>query len=158
MDAPQLGIFWFVSDPPRQVHILAVVCPLSAADEYGDCLTCLAGHYLTWQAWRRGRPKPPPWLASVIAHGEYELWPRGRIIYEQPTDRFVIYVDRQLLAAPRLFQIRTHCHLPPQRTIAPADLYYRSARTIGPPDLARHPQAGKAIKSPNRPLAPPTTH
>jgi hypothetical protein len=75
-----------------------------------------------------------------------------------PQTGFVIYVDRQLLAAPRLFQIRTHCHLPPQRTIAPADLYYRSARTIGPPDLARHPQAGKAIKSPNRPLAPPTTH
>jgi hypothetical protein len=91
MDAPQLGIFWFVSDPPRQVHILAVVCPLSAADEYGDCLTCLAGHYLTWHAWRR-----------------------GRIIYEQPPDRFVIYVDRQLLAAPRLLQIRTHFHLPPQ--------------------------------------------
>jgi hypothetical protein len=34
-----------------------------------------------------GWPKPPPSLAAVIAHGEYETWPRGRIIYEQPPDR-----------------------------------------------------------------------
>jgi hypothetical protein len=49
-----------------------------------------------------------------------------------PQTGFVIYVDRQLLAAPRLLQIRTHCHLPPQRTIAHADLHYRSTRSIGP--------------------------
>jgi hypothetical protein len=37
-------------------------------------------------------------LAPIIARDEYEHWPRGRIVYEQPPKRFIIYADRKLLA------------------------------------------------------------
>ena len=131
LHAPHLGIFWFVRDCHGQPHVLTVTCALTAAEQYGDCLTCPAGHYLTWAAWRRGRPKPPlPALAPLIARNEYEAWPRGRIVYERPTDKFIIYADRQLLTARRVALIRNHFHLPPERTVARSDLHYRSTRSI----------------------------
>jgi hypothetical protein len=74
--------------------------------------------------------------AATLARASDRAWrvrnlaPRSHRL--RATDRFVIYVDRQLLAAPRLLQIRTHFHLPPQRTIARADPHYRSTRSIGP--------------------------
>ena len=132
--APLLGIFWAITDPLGQPQLLTYPCTLAEAEPYGDCLTCPAGHYEIWQAWRRGQPKPPlPVLAPIIAQDEYERWPRGRIVYEQPPDRFVVYADRQLLAPTWLAHIRMHFDLPAERTTARSDLHYRSARTIGPP-------------------------
>lgn len=132
MHAPLIGIFWGIRDSHSQVQLLVVPCPLMAADEYGDCLTAPAGHYDTWEAWRRGRPQPPiPALAPTSASDEYEEWPRGRIVYERPAARFVIYADRQLLNPGRLAQIRTHFHLPLEQTIARTDQHYRSTRSIG---------------------------
>jgi hypothetical protein len=79
-----------------------------------------------------------------------------------PQTGFVIYVDRQLLAAPRLLQIRTHCHLPPQRTIARADPHYRSTRSIGPystdpPPMPDDQATGTTTKSPNLAIMPLVT-
>jgi len=131
MAPPHLGIFWFVRGHDRQVHVLAVACALAAADEYGDCLTSSAEHYKTWESWRRGRPVPPvPALAPIIAAHEYEQWPRGRVVYERPANRFVIYADQQLLGPQRLAQIRTLFHLPPQQTIVRTDLHYRSVHSL----------------------------
>jgi hypothetical protein len=80
------------------------------------------------------QPKPPlALLAPVITRDDYELWPRGRIIYERTPDRFVVDADRQRLAPPWLAQIITLFHLPPARTTARSDLHYRSTRAIGPP-------------------------
>jgi hypothetical protein len=72
-------------------------------------------------------------IAPVITRDDYELWPRGRIIYERTPDRFVVDADRQRLAPPWLAQIITLFHLPPARTTARSDLHYRSTRAIGPP-------------------------
>ncbi len=132
--APLLGIFWFVRDQRDRTQLLGHTCPLTAAEEYGDCLTCPAGHCETWAAWRRGRPKPPiPALAPLLAIHEYEAWPRGRIVFHRFTDRFILYVDRQLLAKRRLAQITAHFHLPPARTIVRTDAHYRSTQSIGRP-------------------------
>jgi hypothetical protein len=131
---PHLGIFWFVRDAHREVHLLSVACPLAAAEDYGNCLTSPAEHYKTWEGWRRGRPKLPlSALASVIARDEYEVWPRGRIVYDRATGKFVIYADHQLLRPRHLSQIRTEFHLPPEQTMALTDLHYRSIRAVGPP-------------------------
>jgi hypothetical protein len=81
----------------------------------------------------RDQPNPPPApLALVIVQAEYESWPCGRIVYERPSDRFVIYVDRQLLTPPWLAHIRMHFRLPTERTASQSDVHYRSARTVGP--------------------------
>lgn len=130
---PSLGIFWAVTDPHGQTHLLAHPCALADGEAYGDCVTSPAAHYDTWEAWRRGRPKPPlPLLAPIIARDEYEDWPRGRIVYEPASDRFVIYADRQLLTPLWLAQIKARFRLPPERTAGRSDLHYRSTRAIGP--------------------------
>jgi hypothetical protein len=131
---PSLGIFWAVTDPYGRPHLLAHPCALADGEPYGDCITSPAAHYETWEAWRRGQPKPPlAALVAMIGRDEYENWPRGRIVYEQTPDRFVVYADRKLLPPLWLAQIRAHFHLPPKRTIARSDLHYRSTRAIGPP-------------------------
>lgn len=131
---PSLGIFWAVIDPHGRTHLLPHPCALIDAETYADCLTSPAGHHETWEAWRRGLPEPPlALLAPIIARDEYEIWPRGRIVYEQTADRFVIYADRQLLAPAWLAQIKARFHLPPERTIARSDLHYSRTRAIGPP-------------------------
>lgn len=132
--SPSIGIFWAVMGPDGRTCLLTYPCALADGEAYGDCITSPAAHYDTWQGWRRGQPKPPlALLAPIIARDEYETWPRGRIVYEQTPDRFVVYADRQLLTPAWLAQITTHFRLPPDRTIPRSDLHYRNARTIGPP-------------------------
>ena len=129
-----LGIFWAVTDPHGQTHLLAHPCALADGEPYDDCITSPAAHYETWAAWRRGRPKPPlALLAPIILRDQYEHWPRGRIVYEKTPDKFVVYADRQLLTPAWLNQIKAHFHLPPERTIARSDLHYNRTRAIGPP-------------------------
>jgi len=129
---PLLGIFWFLPNRHGRTQLLAHTYPLASAEEYGDCLTSPAGHYETWTAWRRGRPKPPlPALAPLLGVHDYEHWPRGRIVFHRPTSRFVLYMDRQLLGKRHLTQITTHFCLPPTRTIVRTDPHYQSRQLIG---------------------------
>ena len=131
---PSLGIFWALTGPDGRTRLLTHRCALIDAETYGHCLTAPAAHYESWEAWRRGRPKPPlALLAPIILRDQYEQWPRGRIVYEKTRDRFVIYADRQLLTPAWLAQIKTCFHLPPERTIAWSDPHYCRSRAIGPP-------------------------
>ena len=131
---PSLGIFWAVTDPHGQTYLLAHPCALADGEPYDDCITSPAAHYETWKAWRRGRPKPPlALLAPIILRDQYEHWPRGRIVYEKTSDRFVIYADRQLLTPAWLAQIQAHFHLPLEWTIARSDPHYCHTHAIGPP-------------------------
>jgi hypothetical protein len=90
---PSLGIFWRVAG--------VLVIDRSTLDEgepYGDCITHPAGHYERWENWRalgaqRLRALGFP---DRIASTEYDEWPRGRIVYEMPSKRFVLYTDRRL--------------------------------------------------------------
>ena len=117
-----------------QTYLLAHPCALADGEPYGDCITSPAPHYQIWEAWRRGRPKPPlALLAPIILRDQYEHWPRGRIVYEKTPDRFVVYADRQLLTPAWLAQIQAHFHLPPERTIARSALHYSRTRAIGLP-------------------------
>ena len=97
----------------------------------GDRLGCPAGHYATWTAWQRRQPKPPLLRALNGAMAAYEAWSRGRIVFDCPTQRFVIYADRQLLGPHRLARIAAHFHLPPARTVAHTDPHYRNTLSIG---------------------------
>jgi hypothetical protein len=131
---PSLGIFWAVLGPDGRTRLLPHPSALIDAETYGDCITSPAAHHETWEAWRRGRLKPPlAFLAPIILRDQYEHWPRGRIVYELTPDRFVVYADRQLLAPAWLAQIKACFHLPPERTIARSDLHYSRTRAIGPP-------------------------
>lgn len=127
---PHLGPFWFIRDGNGSVRLLAHAISLATAEPYGDRLTAPAGPYELWTAWRRGRPQPPvPELAPIIATDEYADWPRGRIVFDIPTSRFVIYADRSLLTAPYLGAICAHFQLPPPVDARP-DPHYCSTRRL----------------------------
>ena len=128
---PRLGIFWFIRDRQAVLHFLAHTVPLAEAESYGDRLTCLTGHYEMWSAWRRGRPKlPAPALAPVLAADDYEEWPRGRIVFDRPTARFVLYADRQLLTGTYSARIMAHFNLTAARTDTSTDPHYMSTRSL----------------------------
>jgi hypothetical protein len=117
-----VGIFWYVAG------VLVVDrSALSEAETYGDCLTHAAGHYQRWQEWQAlgvtrlaamGYPVP-------IASTEYDEWPRGRIVYETPVQRFVIYADRRLQAPATIDAIKTAFGLGDAEVIVKSDLHYR---------------------------------
>ena len=71
---------------------------LEEAEPYGDRLTHAAGHYERWENWRELGAERLRALGfpDRIASTEYDEWPRGRIVYETPAKRFVLYADRRL--------------------------------------------------------------
>ena len=42
----------------------------------------------------------------------YEDWPRGRIVFDQSRDLFIIYADRKLLTPATIARLETQFHLP----------------------------------------------
>jgi hypothetical protein len=101
--------------------------PLAAAEPYGECLTHAAGHCERWTEWQEagasalaaeGRP-------AVIASTEYDAWPRGRVVYEVPVRRFVIYADRRLQDAATMAALSAAFGLAGANVIVRSDLHYR---------------------------------
>lgn len=119
---PAVGIFW-------QVDGVIVIdrSTLENAEAYGECLTHAAGHYEHWQEWQAlgaarraaaGYPNP-------IASTEYDEWPRGRIVYEAPSRRFVIYADRRLQQPAIIDAVTAAFGLSAAEVIVRSDSHYR---------------------------------
>ena len=133
-EAGMVGPFWIVEEGGRPA-IVALTVPLEQADPYGDMLTVDTGHLQHWsQLGRRGAaalraaglPTAPVW-------SEYEEWPRGRVLYECTTRRFVIRADRQL-HYPAFLRLIAECFcidLP--ATTVLSDDHYRSVRQVPVP-------------------------
>jgi hypothetical protein len=111
-----------------EARLLAAGCPLDQAEPYGDCLTYGPGHYETWAHWRRDRTVEPALRALVRSH-EYEDWPRGRIVFDQARDLFILYADRKLLTHATFARLKTQFLLPAERTEIQSDLHYQSKET-----------------------------
>ena len=119
---PSLGIFWCVAG--------VLVIDRSTLDEgegYGDCLTHAAGHYDRWENWRalgteRLRAIGFP---DCIESTEYEEWPRGRIVYETPAKRFVLYADRRLQKPGTITALKRAFGLLEAEVVVMSDSHYR---------------------------------
>ena len=121
--ARAVGIFWRVMD-----HLVIDYSILGKAEEYGDCLTHATGHYDRWQKWQALGAKGlnEGGYPGIIQFTEYDEWPRGRVVYEMPTDRFVIYADRQLQSSEIISALKTMFGLNAAETTVKGDLHYRS--------------------------------
>ncbi len=86
------------------------------------------GHYETWAHWRRDRTVEPA-LRALVRSYEYEDRPRGRIVFDQSRDLFVIYADRKLLTPAPIARIEAQFQLPQERTEIHSDLHYQSTET-----------------------------
>ena len=136
----------FVSQPPAAVdhwlaaaHLLPNVCPLAAAEPYGDRHTFPHGHCETWEAWRDGAlPPPAPRLLTVIAAAECGDWPRGRI---------VVYADRQLLDAERMSRVLPVSALPLDRTTIGTAPHHSRAKRLPAADASAWPGATRECRT-----------
>jgi len=102
--SPSVGIFWLIHSAGKAI-LFTQRSPLKDAESYGDCLTHPVGHY---ELWERLRSLPFPALKKrglpvEVKTAEYEHYPRGRVVYETPSDSFVIYADARL-QAPELIR------------------------------------------------------
>jgi hypothetical protein len=68
-------------------------------------------------------------LNFLVRSYEYEDWPRGRIVFDQSRDLFIIYADRKLLTPPTIARIKTQFHLPAERIETQSDWHYQSKET-----------------------------
>src|ERR1700722_18854283 len=116
-NTPQIGIFWSIQTSGTAPILLVDCVPISEAEPYGDFLTH-GGHYEFWskhatmgvsELRQRGFPEVAKW-------SEYEEWPRGRVVFHVPSDRFVIYADRKLRNPTMVQQIIQRFSLPSDRT------------------------------------------
>lgn len=126
--SPSVGIFWLISSAQKTV-LLTQRSPLKDAESYGDCLTHPVGHY---ELWERLRSLPVPSLKKrglpvEVKTAEYEYYPRGRVVYETPSDSFVIYADIRL-QAPELIRkiIEAFCLDQQTDVTVRSDSHYRS--------------------------------
>jgi hypothetical protein len=117
-----VGIFWQVSG------VLVVDrSTLAEAEIYGDCITHARGHYECWQEWQAlgGTRLATKGYPAKIASTEYDEWPRGRVVYETPANRFVLYADRRLQSREIVAALKTIFGIATADVVVKSDLHYR---------------------------------
>ena len=124
---PSVGIFWQVRDNTGEGALVTDRTALDSAEPYGDCLTHPRGHYEVWEGWQRlsATARAKDGLPQSIVDHEYEDFPRGRIVYHQPSARFWIYADRRLQKTRVLDQLRSAFGLPEDKCVVRSDPHYR---------------------------------
>jgi hypothetical protein len=116
-NTPSVGIFWFVTIDGKP-ELLAYKTPWPEAEDYGDFKTEAKAHYTLWPSLRR----------NLKLAGEYEDWPRGRVVYDTRKDRFTAYIDRQLTADAFRTSIINYFCLPLEKTTFAFDAHYSGAK------------------------------
>ncbi len=120
---PSVGIFWRVAD------ILVIDrSTLQEAETYGDCITHARGHYECWQEWQAlgGSRLAAKGYPTKIASTEYDEWPRGRVVYETPANRFVLYADRHLQRPKTVAALKTIFGIATADVVVKSDLHYQT--------------------------------
>lgn len=116
----RVGIFW------RLDRALLVDCvPLADAEPYGEHLTH-GGHHEHWTmlAAMNGRERRALSVPETVCWTEYDDWPRGRVVFHQPTARFTVYADRTLQTPSIIAEIVRRFSLPSDRTDVRSDAHY----------------------------------
>lgn len=123
-----VGIFWGIPGPHHSWTILIDATSLAEAEPYGDFLTHPGGHYEVWNRWqqRRAAPSAVQSIFQEIAGREYEDFPRGRIVYQIKTDRFILYADQRLQQKHTIANIADKFGLAPGAFVVRSDAHYRS--------------------------------
>jgi hypothetical protein len=120
--APSVGIFWKIG------HVLIIDhSTLDEAEAYGDCLTHATGHYERWEGWQAlgaSRLRSLGYPDDIVT-SEYDDWPRGRIVYQVPANRFVLYADRRLQTPEITAALTEAFRLEAQTVVIRSDAHYR---------------------------------
>jgi hypothetical protein len=111
---PHVGIFWLVGGKP-----IIDSTPLGEAEPYGDHLIHARSHLEVWTLFQQ---------RSIAPRGmEYEEAPRGRVIYDIKTQRFLLLADRCILQDQNLvMKLMSEMNLP-EETATDTHSHYRCA-------------------------------
>jgi hypothetical protein len=67
---------------------------------------------------------------GLITSSEYDQWPRGRIVYERPVGRFLLYADRRLQQPDIIAALKRAFGLTAAAVVIRSDLHYREKAPI----------------------------
>ena len=114
--------------------LIAHSVPLAEAVAYGEMLTIETGHADHWAALarRRGSDLRAVGIPSAPLWSDYDEWPRGRVLFDHTSSRFVIRADRQLHRHDRLARIARHFGFAPASAMILPDDHYHSTRRLPP--------------------------
>ena len=95
-------------------------------------LTIEIGHYDDWAALARrgGRDLRSAGVPSAPLWSEYDEWPRGRVLFDRTSGRFVIRADRQLHRPDRVARIARYFGFEAASATLLRDDHYRSTRRL----------------------------
>lgn len=99
-------------------QLLSCRTPWPEAEDYGEFKTEPMAHYYFWPRLRK----------TLKLVGEYEDWPRGRVVYNVKEQIFTAYIDRQLAGDPFRAVILAAFGLPPECTRFAYDAHYSGAK------------------------------
>lgn len=117
MKSPQVGIFWYTKH-----KLLLDSIPLANADSCGGYKNYPQGHIDRWKLWQE--------MGTVSNDVEYEVWPRGRVIFDIKADKFMLLADTCILRRPKIIkEIITALELP-NNTKLITDLHYRCYKCL----------------------------
>ena len=128
---PRIGLFWMVEDRGRAA-LIACAVPLAEAVAYGEMLTIEIGQSDHWAAPARrgGRNLRSACVPSAPLWSEYEEWPRGRVLFDRTSGRFVIRADPQLHRPDRVARIARYFGFGAASVTLLPDDHHRSTRRL----------------------------
>lgn len=126
---PSVGIFWAIKEGGRGgVTLFSDRSELADAEIYGDCFTHPEGHYDLWE--RLNRLPARDFSARKIPHAirtqEYEVFPRGRIVYEVPSKTYNLYMDARLAKEEFIAALKDWFCLTSEIAVVRFDAHYRT--------------------------------
>lgn len=115
---PRVGIFWLVDG-----KLLIDSTALSEAQRYGDALIHAPGHNAVWQRFRQE--------GIAQREMEYEESPRGRVMYNTKTQRFLLLADKCILKDKSVMkEVMAGLKLPRNKTEKGPDDHYRCGHCL----------------------------
>ena len=97
--------------------------PLAQAGHYGDFAIHERDHYQYWAQLVR---------SGAVPDIEYEEYPRGRVSYDERTDKFTLLADHCILGRKSLVsKILSRMNLPVRGAKVDTDSHYRCYRCLG---------------------------
>lgn len=113
---PRIGIFWDVDGELVSEAIPVTDAPLTNGIRDSD-----ANHHYFWKQWTRKK--------SRFRSYSYDHFPRGRIVYREADQIFVIFGDRCLIANEQFAkQLQETFGLPPEQCEVKSDFHYQCRR------------------------------
>jgi len=110
---PKVGIFWLANG-----KLIFDATPISGAEAYGECMGHAKSHVEYWSELQRS--------GNVSANTEYEDPPRGRVVFNVRTRKYIVYADKCIRKKPKVVRkILRDFALPEDGTGLTGDEHYR---------------------------------